>query len=172
MVDVKNLYDDYHIRVAGAYDLRFMAQKAGCEPEGLKEMANRHLNARLEKPDYRFHSHWEDPSLDQEHVRYAADDAYQSIALFQFFTKKLEGQTFFESKSAYIQRIINSHCLMDLEKKFGSTRGGHEQQPRLQQQREESSGGVGLLTGALAVGGAALLGFMAYNSTRPRNNNN
>lgn len=161
--------------MSGTFDLRFMAKKAGCEPGGLKKMINKYLNANLDDShDYKFHSHWEDPTLDHAHVYYAAQDVLKAVELFLFFGQKLENEGFFEGKSAHIQRIINNHCLQYLDIKFSAVGTNRQMQEddQLQLQQEQSSGnGMGLLTTALAAGGAAFLGYMVYNAQR-RNNNN
>lgn len=74
----------------GTLDLRYMANLAGCQPGGLKQMSQQYLNSMPYKDNWRIHHEWANPQLSHEQIDYAAKDALDGIGLFTFFSKKIE----------------------------------------------------------------------------------
>lgn len=162
--DADYLFNGHGIRVEGTFDLRFMG--AGFWPEGLKKMANKYLDADLEtEHDFEFHLHWEHPTLDEEHIDYAAQDVFQSVELFKFFGQKLENEGFFETKSSYVQHIIECHCNQYLDLKYSSVKAQVKEYER-QQPQQTGDNGMVFFSAVVLIAGGILLGYVARNITR------
>lgn len=109
MTDAKFLHDDYGVQVEETLDLRYMAAMAGYLPEGLAEMSKSCLNVNLNKNEYRC-SNWGTPNISEGQINYAADDAFASIELFDFFYDELDAEEFFDDViGRYCREFLNCH---------------------------------------------------------------
>lgn len=95
-----------------------MANAAGCRHAGLKRMSEEYLKIKLVEPHWRIFYKWEDRTLGQELIEYAANDAHASIELFNFFANQLQVKGELEEQSTYIQHIITEYCSVYLNKKY------------------------------------------------------
>lgn len=95
-----------------------MANEAGCRHAGLKRMTEEYLKIKLIEPHWRIYYKWEDRTLGQELIDYAANDAHSSIELFKFFANKLQAKGELEEQSTYIQHIITEYCSVYLNRKY------------------------------------------------------
>lgn len=88
--DAKLLKHDYNLKVAGALDLRYMAEKAGYPgPYGMARLAQKVLNVTLDKHWRVRASDWESSELSERQISYAANDVHVAVELFDRFAKRL-----------------------------------------------------------------------------------
>lgn len=60
--------------VENTFDLRFMAEIAGCQSGGLGKMSEDYLKIKMNKANWTIHSRWEAYTLYQREIEYAAKD--------------------------------------------------------------------------------------------------
>lgn len=111
--DAKFLRDDYDIRVAGTLDLRFVAEKADCQPGKISEMSGYYLGDSIEKnwscSEWAATMNWEASSLTDELIEYAAKDVHLAIELFKYFAEKIAPG----KSSRYIMNILRQSGYVD-----------------------------------------------------------
>lgn len=92
--DVKKLAQDYRLEVKGSLDLVRLAKKCQYKGTGLASLAEEVLNVKLTLKKRglivdKMHRNWENDTLDDRNIKYAANDAHASIELFKKFEEKL-----------------------------------------------------------------------------------
>lgn len=108
--DASYLAQDYGVCVASTFDVRYLAVMAGCKAGGLAKLSEDYLKVKIDK-NWRIRcSDWEQPTLNEKQIAYAANDAHVGIELFKFFAEKLEPKRFVEKQSAYVKHIIDDYC--------------------------------------------------------------
>lgn len=112
--DAKFLRDDYNCNCNGTLDLRFVAERAGCNPGRLSKMSDDYLGISLDK-DSNQCSDWEADSMDGDQIEYAAQDVHVAIQLFKYF-----GCEIAPSKGS--RYIINNYLSGDIDVNYGPQR--------------------------------------------------
>lgn len=113
--DAKKLVKDYHVDVSSTLDLKILAKKCKISAVGLGGLSESVLHVKLDhKISGRmasiFHSRWENDTLDEEHIKYAANDAYVSIELFKKFQEKLMKENRSGNLAQDVQHLLEEHC--------------------------------------------------------------
>ncbi|XP_075224527.1 exonuclease 3'-5' domain-containing 2 [Lycorma delicatula] len=86
--DAHRLLKDYDVQCFGCIDLRFLAKYVGLKAAGLGKMSELYLGKELDKSWYVRCSNWEARELSGNQIKYAAEDAYVSALLFEFFNNR------------------------------------------------------------------------------------
>lgn len=120
--DAKYLNQDYGANVKGTFDLRYMAALADCNPGKLSKMTEEYLDIELDKGDVPT-SNWEAQELDDEQIKYAANDSHAAIELFKNFAKKLKSMNSFRNQSDHFQYINENYCSNFLDFKYNGAQG-------------------------------------------------
>lgn len=115
--DASKLAKDYRLEVKGTLDLARLAKKCQYKGTGLANLAQEVLNVKLPlKKDglivRKLHNAWEKDSLDDENIKYAANDVHVSIELFKKFEEKLSAKNPVENenRTKKLQSFIYIHC--------------------------------------------------------------
>lgn len=92
--DAEKLHEDYGIVVEGDIDLHEKAIERGYREKGLKALSHHFLGIKLEHKGkglkiLKLHKKWEDDTLDEININYAAIDAYVSIELYKEILKQV-----------------------------------------------------------------------------------
>lgn len=114
--DAKKLAQDYGLVVNGTLDLARLAKKCRYKATGLANLAREVLNVilPLKKSGLivsKLHSKWEKETLDDENIKYAANDVHVSIELFKKFEEKLtaENRATNDNQTKNLQELISSY---------------------------------------------------------------
>lgn len=62
------------------------------------------------------HKKWEKETLDEENIKYAANDAHAAVELFKKFQEKLMPNQS-DDHTKYVCQFINEHCVTNKSKK-------------------------------------------------------
>lgn len=77
------MQQDYGINVYGTFDLRFLAILSKHKAEGLAKLSEAALGIELNK-DWRIRcSDWENETMSQQQIDYAAKDAFVAVEIFR-----------------------------------------------------------------------------------------
>ena len=115
--DAELLKKDYGVQTKSTLDLRHMANLIGLQPRSLKIMAGEYLNVKLLN-NKRISNAWENETLSQKQIDYAAKDAHVAIELFKFFANKFQPKKALEDQKTYLQSIIDNQFEIFLNKMF------------------------------------------------------
>lgn len=92
-------------------------------PRSLKIMSGEYLKVKL-IPNKRISNQWENRTLDNKHINYAAKDAHVAIELFKFFANKLQLRSALEEQKTYLQSVIDTYCRIYFNKTFNYAHPG------------------------------------------------
>lgn len=116
---MKKLAQDYRLEVKGALDLVRLAKKCGFKGTGLASLAQEVLNVNLPLKKRglivdKLHKNWENDTLDDKNIKYAANDVHASIELFKKFEEKLmtkeDGSNSNDNQTKKLQDFISQFC--------------------------------------------------------------
>lgn len=83
--DARYLRQDYQVDMRGTLDLRFLARFLKLPTEGLAKMAMEHVGIKLDK-NWRIRcSAWDAQELSEAQVKYAANDSFVAVKIFEKF---------------------------------------------------------------------------------------
>lgn len=99
--DATLLFQDYSIKVNGAFDIRFLALISDHKPEGLAKLSKKILDIKLEKNWRITCSDWESPQLSAPQIDYAAKDAFVAVEIFKKLYSTLKSNA--EDKFSILQ---------------------------------------------------------------------
>lgn len=88
--DAQKLHHDYGVRVAGTFDLRFLASAVGRKPGSLAKMSKEILNIELDKDWSLITSDWDAEHLSEKELLYAANDVLVAVEIFKKLHKDLK----------------------------------------------------------------------------------
>ena len=89
--DIKALNRHHPFTAAGVVDLAAMARQQGIQAQGLRTLAANLLGFRISKGAQC--SNWENPTLTQQQIRYAATDAWVGREIYIHLEKRQAGRT-------------------------------------------------------------------------------
>lgn len=81
--DARYLLEDYGLVVKGTFDLRFLAEDTGHEPQSLPKLANKILDIELGRDWELIASDWNKETLDDNQQAYAQKAAKASVDIFK-----------------------------------------------------------------------------------------
>lgn len=81
--DARYLLEDYGLVVTGTFDLRFLAEDTGHEPQSLPKLANKVLDIELGRDWELIASDWNKEILDDNQQEYAQKAAKASVDIFK-----------------------------------------------------------------------------------------
>uniref|UniRef100_A0A1A9ZM48 3'-5' exonuclease domain-containing protein n=1 Tax=Glossina pallidipes TaxID=7398 RepID=A0A1A9ZM48_GLOPL len=90
ILNAKKLATDDGIKVAGAFDLRYIARMTRRRPENLAKMTSSVLHVRLNESSWSLASNWEAKQLHPEQIEDAANRAYAAVEIFKSLTFELD----------------------------------------------------------------------------------
>lgn len=114
--DASRLAKDYRLEVNGTLDLVRLAKKCQYKGTGLANLAEEVLNVKLpfKKSGLvvtKLHNGWEKDTLNDENIKYAANDVHVSIELFKKFEDKLSKNLVKnDNKTKNLQHFIHQYC--------------------------------------------------------------
>lgn len=89
-IDVAKLANKFGVNTRGRLDLRYLAVECGNTGNlGLASLVDEYLEMEKVKLGEYFHYWWEDEELDDDHIKYAAKDAFYSAELFKELVNRL-----------------------------------------------------------------------------------
>lgn len=89
-IDVTKLFNKYSVNTRGRLDLRYLAVECGNTGTlGMASLVQDYLGIEKTKVSEYFHYWWDDETLDDDHLKYAAKDAFYSVELFKEFVNRL-----------------------------------------------------------------------------------
>ncbi|XP_055322331.1 exonuclease 3'-5' domain-containing protein 2-like [Sitodiplosis mosellana] len=115
--DANKLFSGYRLKVAGVMDLKYLAKKCKCKSQGIGKLSEEVLKVRLSHKEkglltQKIHKKWENDALDDENIKYAADDAHVAIELFKKFQEKLmQPTTCSGDQTKDVQKFIDEYCM-------------------------------------------------------------
>lgn len=106
-MDVDHLKRMFDVNVEGWLDLRHVARELDHTPNGLKLMAQIHLDITLTDVDP-LTVEWSDRPLSVEVLQYAADDAIAGVKIYQKFVQQAgQGQSY-KCFDGYVEQNFQS----------------------------------------------------------------
>lgn len=115
--DARDLARDYRSQVNGTFELSHLAKNCQYKSAGLASLAQEVLNVKLPYKKRglvacRMYKKWENDTLDDENIKYAANDVHVSIELFKKFQEKLttENPVKNDKQTKNLQDFINQYC--------------------------------------------------------------
>ncbi|XP_055538985.1 exonuclease 3'-5' domain-containing protein 2 isoform X2 [Wyeomyia smithii] len=109
------LNDPTILKVASAFDLRHLAEKAGIPgPYGMARLAQKTLGFTMDKHWRVRASNWENPELSQRQIAYAANDVHVAVELFERFAKRVVPRGLLKSRKDWYQQVLSEvDCYLD-----------------------------------------------------------
>lgn len=113
--DANKLFRDYQIKVSGTLDLKILSKKCEYKACGLGSLSEEVLKIKLSHKisglmTRNLHKKWENHTLDEENIKYAADDAHVSVELFKKFQEQLMSTNQSSDQTKDVQQFIDEHC--------------------------------------------------------------
>lgn len=113
--DAVKVSKDYHLDISGTLDLKILSKKCKISSSGLGGLSQSVLHVKLDgkirgRMASIFHKRWETNTLDEEHIKYAANDAHVSIELFKKFQEKLMKENRSGDLAQDVQQFLEDHC--------------------------------------------------------------
>ncbi|KAL9889072.1 exonuclease 3'-5' domain-containing protein 2-like isoform 1-T1 [Glossina fuscipes fuscipes] len=90
ILKAKKLAADYDIKVAGAFDLRYLARMTRRNPENLEQMTSSVLHVKFDKSSFPFAPNWEAKQLHPDQIEDAANRAYAAVEIFKSLAFELD----------------------------------------------------------------------------------
>ncbi|KAL9873122.1 exonuclease 3'-5' domain-containing protein 2-like isoform 1-T1 [Glossina fuscipes fuscipes] len=90
ILKAKKLAADYDIKVAGAFDLRYLARMTRRNPENLEQMTSSVLHAQFDNSSWSLAPNWEAKQLYPEQIEDAANRAYAAVEIFKSLAFELD----------------------------------------------------------------------------------
>lgn len=116
--DAKKLKQDYQLIVNSTKDLVHLAKRCKYKAKGLAGLTEEVLNIQLTNKKrglatLRLHKKWENDTLPQANIEYAANDVHVSIEIFKKIEEKLMANELTENgnRLSGVQTFIDKYCL-------------------------------------------------------------
>uniref|UniRef100_A0A1B0BNC1 3'-5' exonuclease domain-containing protein n=1 Tax=Glossina palpalis gambiensis TaxID=67801 RepID=A0A1B0BNC1_9MUSC len=90
ILKAKKLAADYDIKVAGAFDLRYLARMTRRNPENLEQMTSSVLHAQFDNSSWSLAPNWEAKQLYSDQIEDAANRAYAAVEIFKSLAFELD----------------------------------------------------------------------------------
>lgn len=100
----------------------FLAKKCEYQAIGLGGLTEVVLSVKLEhkkrgRITRRIHEKWENPTLGNENIKYAANDAHAAVELFKKFQEILMPTNSTDDQTKYVHQFIDEQCKTNVMKK-------------------------------------------------------